>query len=477
MAVAESGLPGKSQPADETRAVVPADARGTVRPKATTLENEQLPPGTVAGSYVLEGVLGSGGGGMIYAARHRVLGREAAVKVLRSEMVGSPTMIARFLREATAVNTIRHPNIVDIYEFGDLPDGRPFYVMELLRGTDMKKLLRVHGRYSPEETVELLEQVCQALEATHRAGIVHRDLKASNIILCDTSEGPVAKLVDFGIAKLLHPEPGAQGLTEAGALLGTSHNMAPEQIRGEEVDERTDIYALGVLLYQLLTAQLPFVAQQIQDVAWMHLQAPPPRPSQAAPVAPAIDAVVLRCMEKERERRYPTVTAFITDLRAACGLSTENIDETARAVGVYVELRTVEGAEDDLDDAIMEDIANVLDTTEEALLSAGFLLPTQTSNAILAIRATTDRLPEVDRADAIAVAEALHRQLAGRGSADPRLHVNISVRAHAAVVRRVEGRIEIVGGPLLATDQWTARHIAADVFVNDAFEVTAPGNT
>ena len=315
--------------------------------------------------------MGSGGGGMIYSARHRVLGREAAVKVLRSELVGSPTMVARFLREATAVNTIRHPNIVDIYEFGELPDGRPFYVMELLPGTDLKKLLRVHGRYSPEDVVGLLEQVCQALEATHRAGIVHRDLKASNIILCDTCDGPIAKLVDFGIAKLLHPAPGAQGLTEAGSLLGTSHNMAPEQIRGEEVDERTDIYALGVLLYQLLTAQLPFTAENIQDVAWMHLQAPPPRPSQVAPVPVALDAVVLRCMEKERQRRYPDVRAFISDLRAACGLSNENTDRTTRAVGIYVELRTDLGKEDELDDAVMSDIANILDMTEGALVDAG----------------------------------------------------------------------------------------------------------
>jgi eukaryotic-like serine/threonine-protein kinase len=477
MAPADSSLPRKSEGPDETRTVVPASSRGTLRAQAATSESEQLATGTVAGSYILGGVLGSGGGGMIYAARHSVLGRPAAVKVLRSEMVGSPTMVARFLREATAVNTIRHPNIVDIYEFGELPDGRPFYVMELLAGTDLKKLLRVHGRYSPEETVELLGQVCRALEATHRAGIVHRDLKASNIILCDTDLGPVAKLVDFGIAKLLHPEPGAQGLTDAGSMLGTSHNMAPEQILGEVIDERTDIYALGVLLYQLLTAQLPFTAEQIQDVAWMHLQAPPPRPSQAAPVSPAIDAVVLRCMEKERERRYPTVTAFMADLRAACGLSSDNSDETARAVGVYVELRTAEGAGDDLDDAVMEDIAKVLDITEGALLSVGFLLPLQTSNAILAVRALTDRTPEVDRAEAIEVAEDLHRRLAARVSPDPRLHVNISVRAHAAIVRRLEGRLEVVGGPLLAIDQWAAKHVATDVFVNDAFEVTAPGNT
>lgn len=474
MSPADSSLPAKAQAHDETRVVVPANARGTLRPTMTS-ESEQLAPGTAAGAYTIEAKLGSGGGGMIYAARHHVLGRDAAVKVLRSELVGSPTMVARFLREATAVNMIRHPNIVDIYEFGELPDGRPFYVMELLRGTDLKKLLRMHGRYSPEDVVMLLEQVCQALEAAHRAGIVHRDLKASNIILCDTDAGPIAKLVDFGIAKLLHPEAGAQGLTEAGALLGTSHNMAPEQIRGEEVDERTDIYALGILLYQLLTAQLPFTAENIQDVAWMHLQAPPPRPSQIAPIAPAIDAVVLRCMEKERERRYPNVGAFITDLRHACGMSADDVDQTTRAVAIYVELRTAGGTEDELDDAVMVDIANVLDLSEGALLSAGFSLPIQTSNAILAVRALADRPQEVDRTEAIAIAEEIHRQLAGRVSPDPRLHVNISVRAHAAIVRKVDGHVQVVGGPLLAIEQWAAQQPVSDVFVNDAFENTAPG--
>ena len=174
-------------------------------------------PGTFAGSYVLKRELASGGGGTVYEAQHRLLGRRAAVKVLRRELAGSPQMVARFLREALAVNMIKHPNIVDIYEFGELPDGRPFYVMELLEGTDLRSVLHDQGRISPPEVLEYLEPVCSALEAAHARGIVHRDLKASNIFIAATSNGDnsapkrVVKLLDFGIAKLLHPDAAEAG--------------------------------------------------------------------------------------------------------------------------------------------------------------------------------------------------------------------------------------------------------------------------
>src|SRR5438552_9506713 len=222
---------------EKTRALGPQQAT------ALSLESDpdELRPGTMAGAYVLERSLASGGGGTVYEARHRLLGRLAAVKVLRRELASSPRMVARFLREALAVNLIKHPNIVDIYEFGEMPDGRPFYVMELLEGTDLRTLLNERGRFTPTEVYEILEPVCSALQAAHDQGIVHRDLKASNILIMTQADKRVVKLLDFGIAKLMHRDAGEAGLTVVGTRLGTSYTMAPEQIRGDAVDPRTDI--------------------------------------------------------------------------------------------------------------------------------------------------------------------------------------------------------------------------------------------
>ncbi len=209
------------------------------------MDADALKPGTMAGAYVLKRELASGGGGTVYEAQHRILGRRAAVKVLRRQLAASPQMNARFVQEARAVNMIKHPNIVDIFEFGELPDGRPFYVMELLEGIDLRSILTERGRFPPGEVLEILDPVCSALQAAHDHGIVHRDLKASNIFIGTAGDKRVVKLLDFGIAKLMRPDAGEGGLTVVGTRLGTSYTMAPEQIRGDAIDPRTDVYALG----------------------------------------------------------------------------------------------------------------------------------------------------------------------------------------------------------------------------------------
>ena len=297
----------------------PIRARDRLRLRPEPSTRDALKPGTLCGAYVLKKELASGGGGTVYEAHHRILGRKAAVKVLRRQLASSPQMVARFVQEARAVNMIKHPSIVDIFEFDDLPDGRPFYVMELLDGIDLRSILNERGRFPPGEVLEILEPVCSALQAAHEMGIVHRDLKASNIFIGNVGGERVVKLLDFGIAKLMHPDAGEGGLTVVGTRLGTSYTMAPEQIRGDGVDARTDIYALGVVLYHLVTGQYPFRAETMTEIERQHLEAPPPRPSQVAPVPPALDAVVLRCMEKTAERRFQTVKAFLEALRAAVG--------------------------------------------------------------------------------------------------------------------------------------------------------------
>jgi serine/threonine protein kinase len=438
---------------DRTRELKPGELD---EPLPSVCMPETLSAGTLAGQYVIKRLIGSGGGGMVYAAEHQVLKRPAAVKVLRRDKAALPSMLARFVREAQAVNMIGHPNIVDIFEFGELPDGRPFYVMELLDGSNLRKLLHLHGRFSPSEVIDIFEPICAALEAAHRAGVVHRDLKASNISVLDDGAKRVVKLLDFGIAKLLHPEANGAGLTEAGSMLGTSHYMAPEQIRGEQVDARADVYALGVLLYQLLTGQYPFHSEQSEEIAWMHLTSPIPRPSQVAPVAIALDLVVQRAMEKQREDRYASAAALLAALREACGIRVESRDQKPAipAHGIYIEVRP-ENEELEIDEPMLEEMAAGLDAAEQRLLDANFVIALHTSSTVLGVRAIPEGLDEAEAgAVSLALARQLHAELGATCGPAQRLHVNVVVRRDRIIMTTRDGASEVTGGPLLSLESW-----------------------
>ena len=276
---------------------------------------EDFAPGSRIGDYVIERLIARGGCGNVYAAEHSVLGRRAALKILRRDLSSASDAVNRFVREARAVNAIRHPNIVDIYEFGRLSDGRPYHVMELIEGDELEAVLRNEGPFSPQRALEVLRPVVGAVEAAHKMGVIHRDLKASNIIL-----GPqgAVKLLDFGIAKLIDRSAiGVTTSTPIGQHIGTPYAMAPEQIRGTAVDARTDVYALGVLLFQLLTGRVPFPGDDNSEVERMHLVEDPPPPSKYVDVDAAIDEVVLRCMQKVPDARYPSARAFLDALEQA----------------------------------------------------------------------------------------------------------------------------------------------------------------
>jgi hypothetical protein len=459
----------KQEDYDKTRALGPNQGPGNM---SAAVDADALKPGTMCGAYVLKKELASGGGGTVYEAQHRILGRRAAVKVLRRQLAASPQMVARFVQEARAVNMIKHPAIVDIFEFDDLPDGRPFYVMELLEGIDLRSILTERGRFPPGEVLEILEPVCSALQAAHDLGIVHRDLKASNIFIATNADKRVVKLLDFGIAKLLHPDAGEGGLTVVGTRLGTSYTMAPEQIRGDGVDARTDIYALGVVLFHLVTGQYPFRGETMTDIERQHLEAPPPRPSQAAPLPAALDAIVLRCMEKTADRRYQSVKAFIEALREAVGTKGAEPEVTARGAAIYVEIRIAEGADAESDE-VLDDTSAILDATEQSFRGAGMTLPLQTGNAIIGARVlSADAGTAAGERDAtVALANGLADELGGRVSAHSSVHVNIAVHVADAVVKvsaEAAGGKEIVGGQLLATADWAPHENVDGVHVTDA---------
>lgn len=428
---------------------------------------DRLLPGMKAGDYVIEAPIAAGGCGTVYRAHHAMLGRRVAIKILSRELAESREMLKRFEREAKAVNQIQHPNIVDVIDFHRLPDGRPYYVMELLEGSSLSELVKRHGRFAAAEALEILEPVCAALQAAHDKGIVHRDLKGGNIMVASRGEQKLVKLLDFGIAKLIHPEPGEAGLTTAGRRLGTPSAMAPEQFRGDPVDQRTDIYALGVLLYRLLTGQLPFPGANSEEIERSHLNAPAPPPSRVAPISPAMDAIVLRCLEKKPERRYSSATEFIGALREA--VTSQDPRKAAakvlslEAIGIYVDLKT--RSPDEVDDALLEDLGQALDIAEQKLRASGLLIPLQTASAVLGLQLLPDDAEQArqERQRALEIAMPLHRALLSRPSMDARVQVNVCVHAAKALVRTSNQGPEIVGGPILSIGAWVPADDAAEL--------------
>jgi len=268
-------------------------------------------PGVQIGEYVIEEVVARGGMGTIFAARHPVLGRRAAVKVMNGELGRRGDLVERLVREAQAVNLIRHPNIVDVFSIGTLPDGRGYFVMEWLDGVTLDARIRQRGRLSLGEAAAIFDEVTAAIGAAHAAGVVHRDLKPQNIFLV-RGKPEVVKILDFGIAKLSGIEPGASGQP----LMGTPGYLAPEQARTSEVDERADIYALGVVLFEMLTGERPFGGESQASVVLKHLEVEPPSLlDRLTGLPPAVDAMVRLMLAKEPAER-PTLDEVRGFLRA-----------------------------------------------------------------------------------------------------------------------------------------------------------------
>ena len=259
------------------------------------------------GEFVIEERIGAGGMGVVYRASHPLIGKQVAIKVLRPELV-SEQQVERLLIEARSVNAIRHPGIIDIFGFGKLSDGRPYITMELLQGATLADLIRQQGRLDVGTTVWILDQMLAALGAAHRAGVVHRDLKPGNVFLAGVVEGTrTIKLVDFGIAKLLQSHDGPT--TVDGAILGTPEFMSPEQIRGLPAGPAADLYAVGVIAFQMLTGARPFNGEPLQ-VLFAHVEQPPPLPSSRGPgIPPELDTLILHLLAKDPALRPESAEA------------------------------------------------------------------------------------------------------------------------------------------------------------------------
>ncbi|WP_434041553.1 MULTISPECIES: serine/threonine-protein kinase [Sorangium] len=273
-----------------------------------TDESAIAPGDILLGKYRVENVLGRGAMGLVVAARHLALDDRVAIKVLLPKYVQDADILQRFLREARAAVRIRSQHVVRVADVGTLESGAPYMVMDHLEGKDLAAVLAESGPLAVPLAIELVLQVCEALAEAHAQGIVHRDVKPSNLFLTRNADGsPCVKVLDFGISKMTHAEDHA--LTRAGGVLGSPLYMSPEQLRSaSDVDGRADIYSLGVVLFQLLTGRTPFVAQELAQLVYLVTQGEPQRPRALRPDIPEpLEQVILAALARDRDRRFPTV--------------------------------------------------------------------------------------------------------------------------------------------------------------------------
>lgn len=267
--------------------------------------------------YQVDDVLGEGGMGTVYAVRHTSLERTFALKALRRDLATDAELCARFIREAKATAAIKHPNVVSITDFGALPDGRPYFVMERLTGQTLAHLVKHGGAVPAARAAAIAVKVARALGAAHEAGVVHRDLKPDNVFLqgrADAGAEQDVRVVDFGAAKVA----GASRLTRAGIVFGTPFYMSPEQASGAPVDHRADIYALGVIMYEMFTGRVPFEGDTYMGVLTQHMFAQPTPPSRLDPKYAkelgALEALTLKCLEKAPEKRFATMAELAAEI-------------------------------------------------------------------------------------------------------------------------------------------------------------------
>jgi tetratricopeptide (TPR) repeat protein/predicted Ser/Thr protein kinase len=312
--------PRKKPPVDPQATVVqpnPPGEGGTSvktpsgpRSYVTSYQNVVLEVGDLLGErYEIQALLGEGGMGAVYKAADRAVDRVVALKLIRPEMASNPAILARFKQELLTAHQVTHKNVIRIYDLAEA-DGVKFITMEYVEGSDLRQLLREHGKFAPDEAVNIIRDVCMALDAAHSVGIIHRDLKPQNIM---RDKAGRILVMDFGLARSVQSE----GMTQTGALLGTIEYMSPEQAMGKTLDQRSDLFAVGLIFYELLSGKMPFKAETAMASLLMRNQERAVPLSEIDATVPAgLSDIVSRCLERDLERRYPSAAEIVADLDA-----------------------------------------------------------------------------------------------------------------------------------------------------------------
>ena len=313
---------------DVCHSTYPADFTTCPRDQAQLRSTTELMTGMVIrGKYEIQGKIGSGGMATVYRARHLVFNEQRAIKVVGSRMMEDENFLKRFRNEAVVTRKLQHPNAVRVDDIDTMEDGRPFIVMELVEGPNLRSVIEKEGALEPARALEITRQVASALAAAHSLGIVHRDIKPDNIVLVTRDGSDLVKVLDFGIAKLREGvgEKGEKGsaytTTQTGMLIGTPQYVSPEQASGkpgEEIDGRSDIYSLGIVLFQMLTGKLPFNSDTPMGLLLQHMQTPAPAPQAIRPelqLDSSTTQLVLKCLEKDPAKRFQVAQELIASIR------------------------------------------------------------------------------------------------------------------------------------------------------------------
>ncbi len=351
-----AAAPPVGRPSEQTTAV---DARETsledkIRRKLEDKDASESPTSsrvdpligrTINGRFQILAKIGAGGMGAVYRAKQVGMGRDVAIKVLLRELTENETVVRRFHIEALAVSKLKHPNTIQIFDFGETDDGLLYIAMEFLDGQPLQDALRSEGQLSVKRALHVATQMCRSLREAHGKGIVHRDLKPDNVFLCRVGEeADYAKVLDFGVAKVAEGDGNQKTLTKAGSIFGTPKYMSPEQSRGGDIDPRSDIYSIGVMLFEMLVGRVPFVAENPLGILIKHLQEHPPEFNEVRPeiVVPAeVQDFVFRLLEKEPDQRPQSTEAVIREIEKLSAFVPDIFDkvvtrEDAEAAGIEI---------------------------------------------------------------------------------------------------------------------------------------------
>jgi hypothetical protein len=426
----------------------------------------ELGCGEAVHDWVVDGKLASGGFGAVYATHHRHTGVRGALKLLHHHLAAAADMLARFDREVEVVRRLEHPNIVRLLDAGVAMDGRPYLCTELIDGEDLHHVLLGRGRLSPPELLEVLDPTCDAVAFANERGIVHRDIKASNVMACRDASGREfgrVVLLDFGIAKLL--DDLGPDLTATAHPIGTPTCMAPEQIRARRVDARTDVYALGVMMYHLLTGERAFYDSSPTLTQYLHLHAKRPRPSTVVPLASRFDDIITRAMALDPADRYSGARALLADYRAAVRATTSfpsHHDTGVLAILVTVATRGPVGPAE-LDPALLGALESAMPDIERSLGLAGFTLAVDFgSSAVFVAR--------VAPAAAVEAALTTWQRLCA-APRHPRLRIGLCI--HAGELSYTGGELQT--SALVRPSTWDVPDALEGVWVTQAIEPTARG--